>query len=475
MKPRILSAIVMIFGMTGSAISAPLPYTQRTQGYTAFGGAVSGSLQYVGLAGATTGLAHTIDGSFANPAGLAMTLGQSGITISRNTVSDAFIQSEAEPTIWGSGLFAAPRYPYGFSFGFNTVFAEGRSYDVGGTPVRFENSTREFRLSGARILADDRISLGLGVVMGDHSLNAMVPSDSTLSRYHSTLSIGGTIGALYQAPQRIFGGVAVTTPLSYPGGIAADIPDSASTEMRTLIPSFLGQPAHSPWRLSFGVGWIPNRIFQAGAVLNATGPHAGAALLGDQNRAVGGAWTLQPRFGLSYLLMDYSEIGAEVALGGYWEGTRVEGTQGRAHATVSILFRPWIFYFGWGTDVAWGYRNTVIAGGVNVLRVFEKLDLLPRSWRPPSVGFFPNPFHLSDSGLPRPLVKDWRPPPNAIDLLKEAPKIPRRLERKILDTPKNIEKFGQGVVDSVDNAIQNRLREQGGSKKSPLNQKKKKR
>ncbi len=395
---------------TFGATTTPLPYTVRTRPYDGWSSSVRGDIRTLGLAGATVGLADTYIASIDNPAGLAMTMEGIGLQISGNQIQDGYLQefdqSFRSRQIGGTGS----AYPWGFSLGWFTPHQESQNYSIGGgPPVFLETVTRLFAVSAARVFANNRFSVGASLIFGQGEETV---GTSTVSSF----ALGGNIGAMYRFDSKWLLGASYGTSMHYAGDTNLNPSDG---------PAAFYQPIESPWRATVGAGYIPNRFFRFGFGFYGVGPIQDAALLSNQNTSVGKHFTLSPRMGTDYLLTEFKEFRARAGLGTYFETSRIEGTPNRLHATGGVDFKVWIFDLGWGIDYARDYRNYITSLGVDVIKLMRKTGLIPPDAGPPSAGFFPPPFHQSDDGLPRALVKEWHnsyPQPDIIDIGLGIPK-----------------------------------------------------
>lgn len=447
------SACLLVSSL-GGALAAPwaraeslLPYSVRTRGYSAWDSTVRGDLRTIGMAGAMVGLADSRIGAVDNPAGLGMTIDSTGLQISGSRVRDGYVQAFAEPIETQAVMATWGCYPWGLSFTAWSPQSEGDAYRLtapSGTESfnRLNNSTREYRLSGSRVLLDDRLSLGLTLILGQNR-QEIRPEGGAGGDARSAWAVGAGAGALYQLPNRVLIGASYTPPLRY----AMDTASSpAATELG--LPGFF-QAAYSPFRLGLGAGWIPNRFFRLGAALYVIGSVPDTALLSNEGRKVGDSVSAQPRVGFSYLAVEYKELTVEVSAGGYVEGMRVVDVPARIHGTVGLEINPWIFSFGWGLDHSRFYRNYIVSAGIDVAKVLRKLNLIPPEKRHPFVGLLPNPLHLSDEGLPRALVRNWKPDapaPNVIDVGLE---MPGKVRDHILNAPEGVRALGRDVIDAI--------------------------
>jgi hypothetical protein len=419
----------------GAHAAAPLlPYSTRTWSYSGWSTTVHGDIRTLGMAGATVGLADSFIGTGDNPAGLAMTLGGGGVQVTRNRIHDAYVQDYGE-VMSSTNLGATSTiYPWGFSLGYWVPNSEEQRYQfgAGGPEGRAEVFTREFRFSAGRILLDNKLSLGASVIFGQAAKSLEIDNSPALDSSHHSHAPGASVGAMYQLPKRWILGATYVFPMTF---------HADPLENTSPVVAGFHQPVRSPYRVGVGVGWIPNRFFQAGATVLLIGATSGVALLSDESLLVGENVTIQPRIGATYRAAELKELEVKVSAGTYLEVSRIRGTGSRLHVTGGLEVNPWIFNFGWGVDESARYENFIYSAGIDVIRLMRKLDLIPQPWRPPRGGWLPRPTYYSDEGLARPLVAHWvdRHEKNVIQISKE---LPGKLEEKVRKTG---EQVGEGV------------------------------
>lgn len=390
-----------------------LPYSTRTRSFDGLGTTVRGDIRTVGMAGASVGLGDSFIAAQQNPAGLALTLFSADAKITSNRVQDALIQGELSSLLvtFNSGIAWAP-YPWGFSLGVVAPYTEGKEFAQG----LAANSIREVRFSIARNFFSNRFSLGASAIVGQSELIVG-------SKGYSTFAPGAAVGLQIQFPHRFLFGISATTPMRYAGA-----PDADSG----AITSFF-RDTGVPMRGGIGLGWIPNRYFRLGVTAMIYGPQSGGALLRSETDLISENWTAQPHVGASYLWIDYKEFRSVFSAGTYLENPRIIGSSLRPHITAGLEVIPWVLVAATGVDIAPGYLNFLLGFGVDLVRVFEKLELIPERYFPPRGGFLPAIAHLSDEGLPRPLVKNWVQKGPTIDPIKAGMNLPTKVEERAKD------------------------------------------
>lgn len=422
---------MVIFSIFFSLFIAPLthadtlPYSTRTRAYNGMSSTAIGDIRTVGMSGATLGLADTFIATLENPAGLAMTVNGGDDNFSSNIIYDRNIQSYDEPIGVNSFGIALSSYPWGFSLGYQNPHEEGQPYSVPSlspNPALIEISVREFRVSLARLLFHDLISLGVSFRFSDANLSLETPEANPLS-VSQHLNRIGVVGGL---SMHLGSHTLLSFSYSHPMTFNADTVANPTPG----LPGFI-QSIEIPWRLSAALARIPNRFFRWDFSISVLGTTDNAALIRDESIAVGRRLSIHPRLGAAYLFVDFKELQGSVFLGSSLEDTRIENTSDRLHFSGGFEVKPWIFNFGLGLDVASGYRNYLVSIGVDIFKIMSKLDLIPTPWRPPLGGWLPDPRHYSDEGLARPLVKDWNPHGKEIDPIQVGLDLPNKVEEKI--------------------------------------------
>ncbi|OFZ84040.1 MAG: hypothetical protein A2603_15770 [Bdellovibrionales bacterium RIFOXYD1_FULL_55_31] len=437
--------VLMLFGVAGffvhdAAAELDLPYSTRTQLYNGTSTTVHGDIRTVGMAGATVGLADTFIAASDNPAGLAMTLNNGDFNYTSNWVHDNRPQT-FESSIQTSNFGAALNpYPWGISLGYLNPYRESESYRIPADPnlraIDLNTGVREFRASAARVFLRNRLSLGVSLVLGQSETEYGIRGTELYTAQHS-YALGATFGGIVQLENRILLGLSYSLPMRYAGDPEKTLPGITNYFQPVLVPP----------KLAAGVGWIPNRFFRAGFSLFFIGSTPDAALMRDQAIAVGQHWTVQPRLGAAYQFADYKEFSGTAFLGTYYEVTRISEAASRVHATGGIETKPWIFTIGWGIDASAGYKNYLVTAGLDLFKVMQKMDLIPKPWSPSPAGTFPNVDGISDVGLSRPLVKNWKPHGPEINPIRIGLGLPKKIQQKVIKAGKEIKKEIQTITD----------------------------
>lgn len=401
-----------------------LPYTTRTQPYNAWPSTVRGDIRTVGMAGAAVGLGDTFIASTMNPAGPAMTLQGADLSFNSNSVKDARVQNFENPVTTNNFGFAWSMYPWGITLGYVQSYREGQSYQVGASPTDIADlsiTTREFVFGVSRVLFENRFSFGVDLLLGqsEHQISSgLIASGSAANHAYA---LGGRLGAMVQLPERFIVGMSYSLPMHY----AAD----AAATSSSVLPGFF-QPINVPETFALGLGWIPNRYFRTDLTIYAIGRTPEAALLSHNAIDVGQNRTYQPRLGAAYTLADFKEFSANVFLGTYFEASRIHESHDRLHFTTGIEVKPWILSLGWGLDLAPDYRNYLVSLSIDVVKTMTKLDIIPRTSSTHASQFLPRPGNLSEAGLARPLMRNWRPQ-RQIDPIEAGLAVPGKVAEKI--------------------------------------------
>lgn len=435
--------LALLLASAGARADHPLPYDVRTRAYSGWSTTVRGDIRTVGMAGATVGLADTYLAATDNPAGLAMTMNTGDINFTRNWIYDSTVQDGLTPISGNSMGAALNSYPYGFALGYTSPFSEGHSYmvpDHPEDPTKLSVDTQEYQLSAARLFANDKLSLGLSLKLGQSDKRIAFNEPVRVDRRHSSYAFGATIGAMIQLPRRFILGASYSTPMHYP----INVEESPTPRLENFF-----QNVESPSRIALGVGWIPNRFFRMDLSVFRFGPTDEAALLKDQTMIVGDDSTYQPRVGLAYNAVELKNVQATLFAGAYYETSRIEKTESRIHATAGLEAKVWILSMGWGIDSSAGYKNYLVSFGVNPFKVMQKLNLIPTPWQPPRGGLLPRPDVLKDEGLPRSLVSNWKqkgPDMNPVDI---GVALPGKVMDRMISAPGDLRDSGMEMLEQI--------------------------
>lgn len=422
-----------------SALAAdPLPYTTRTLGYTGQSTTIRGDVKTLGLAGTTLGMPDTIQSTIDNPAGFAALGNGVAAELAVNTATDSAIQTESLGSVaLGAGV---NNYPWGFSLTYASPRSEGQTYAVSGVGDRkFSLGLEELKLSVGRVLWD-RISLGvgIGILTGSETLH-------TFSEQSTGFRFSG--GLLLRLPQSLLFGASVHS--------GTNLAFAAWNPMSGFSGFF--QEMQVPAKAAFGLAWMPNRFFRGGISLDYIAPSSSVALLRSESNTIGSRPTFQPHLGVSYAAIDLRAIDVQVSLGSYFEMSRTTGEPDRLHLTAGFELKPWVLFFAWGMDLAYGYSSHVFAGGIDVLRLLSRLGALPREYRPPLGGVFPSISHTSDVGLPRFLVRDWEMDPRSHVRQQSIEAIGDHfrdsLGESLSNTPDELNELGKGFVQDIKDVV----------------------
>ena len=338
------------------------------------------------MGGASAGLADTFIAAIDSPAGLAMTVGVGDIHYATDNIQDAHLQSFDAVLHTTSVGLALGLYPWAVSVGYLSPYREEATYALPSllpNPATLSVTTRELVVSAARLFAHDRLSLGVSLVLAQAVRELQDPALSFEQSYAS-YTAGAVVGAMIRLPRRFLLGTSFGSPMRFAAA-------SGEVQKSLPLPGFF-QAVEVPWRLSLGLGWIPNRFFRADLTVHLLGATPHTALVRDEGALVGQTVTLQPRLGAAYVFADYKEFKGTLFLGTYFEWTRIAGTDSRVHGTGGVEARIWIFTVGGGVDVASGYRNFMESVGVDVFGLMARLKMIPTAWTPPPAGMLPRPY-----------------------------------------------------------------------------------
>lgn len=434
-KPTMRLSLIGLGTCLASALAsaAPLPYTTRTRPFGGYTSTVRGDIRTLGMAGATLGLGDSLIASFDNPAGLAISLNGSDVNFTSGWVRDGYVQTYDQLVAFSNYGGAFSLYPWGFGVGVLTASKEEASFDIAGfpgDPAVLQVMTNEIHASIARVFIKNRFSLGASFILGIGETAVRFGSGTNPSAHALVFAPGGAVSGTFQFPARVLMTLSVSSGMRYP--------NHAAQTSYAAIPNFF-QEIWIPARFGWGFGWIPNRFFRADLSLLLAGMTSGAALMADNAVLVGANTSFQPRVGASYQWLDFKELKSTVFLGTYYESSRITGKLDRLHGTAGIELKPWVLYFGAAADLAWLYMNATAAVGIDVVKIFEKLDLIPPT-QPKMVsgGFLPSPFRFLDEGLPRPLVKNWKATGPAINPIRVGLEMPGRIRDKAKKTGRNV-------------------------------------
>jgi len=403
--------------------SSVLPYSTRLHDYNGLSSFALGDIRTVGMAGATIGLGDTFLAASDNPAGLAMTLKIGDSNFANNTIHDGHTQNFEDPIPTNSIGAAVGIYPWGFSLGYVTSSREDAPYVLNGftNPVVVTTTARELRLGVAHLFFENQLSLGLSLNIGQSEEEIQASPNFPDQVVHSGM-VGATLGGLYQLGDHFLLGGAYTLPLRYNINTASN-PSSG-------INSFF-QDLESPYRVSAGLGWIPNRFFRTDFSIFLVGTNSNSALLSNDSVLVGQSISIQPRYGAAYVFADFLNFRATTFAGLYYETSRIAQVSDRPHLTSGVEGKLAFVTAGIGSDFARDYQNVIVSVGVDIFDVMGRLELIPHPNYAIHGGWFPNFNMESDDGLPRALVKNWNPDSKAINPLQVALDMPKKVADQI--------------------------------------------
>jgi hypothetical protein len=400
--------------------SADVPginYPARTNPYSGWSGIVKGDNNTIGMAGATVALPSSIASMEYNPAGFAMDVGGLAAQINSFTNKDPNLNHGDSNYVdyeWGAGTSVPP---WGFGLTYYSPTTEHSD--------TAEVSVREVRLAAARMFGDN---FAVGVAVGlDKGIRKFSGDD--LSGTH----VSGQVGALYKIGDHwVIGGS--YTPAVTIGAIGDTLtPDVASFNQAIDVPNVI----------ALGIGFMPNRYFKLGFSILGVTASQDTALLWDQTISDGTAFTVEPRLGASYILGEWHFLKMELAVGTYYEQSRIPGVENRTHGTFGLDVNPWFVNTGVGTDIAQGYKNWNVSVGVDLVRVFRTFQVIPPDPVPFYEGMFPPMLTINNNGLADGFTQGEKKtisPPSATDVKNIVQDIPAKLNEKFGGTLPNAPK-----------------------------------
>jgi len=454
----LIGALLLEGALVHRAYADNLPYSVRTHAYSGWNATVNGDVRTIGMAGATVGLADTFLAAADNPSGLGMMLQGADENYVTNQVSDGHVQNPNSPMETKSLGVAVSLHPWAFSLGLVTDSREGQSYYIPNTPGlnSVTVTSREVRFGAARLLMDDKLSIGvsLNIGQGEEEIEPQSQTPGPTSVQHA-YRVGATLGGMLQLHNHFLLGMSYTLPMTYNFNNGTTAPQ---------LPGFY-QPVVDPERFALGLGWVPNRNARMDFSVFAVGRSPNAALIRDDTTQIGTHVTFQPHAGVAYTFADFKNVKGTVFTGSYFEWSRLDGESNRVHATGGLEIKPYIFTVGIGTDVSSQYSNFILSVGVDLFQVLQRVKIVPIPYSPPHQGLWPSPIHLVDAGLPRPLVKDWRPQGPDMNPIHVIQKIPERTEKAVQEFKKEWNK---------DSATKEKEKKREKKKKEKLEKKKEK-
>lgn len=382
-------------------------YSVRSASYMGYQTTLRGDINSVGMAGANAALPTSISASEINPAGGAMMMGSLAAQIVRNSIRDERIIDGNQKI--RSNLFGitVSNQGWGWSYG-----SYQPANEISGP---YEISVREHHFSISKLFFNKKLSIGASAIL-------VSTSQVTDTSSQSTSDLTTKLGILYRRNDRL------TFGTSFRPGY-----ETSPQQQPSSITNFF-QPVQTPWILSQGVGWYPNRLFKTGATLVVFGKTSNTGLLKDQTPN-GREITYQPRIGASYVFGDFRNLKMEFSMGSYWESAASGINLSRLHQTMGLQINPYFVNTGIGIDRSKGYRNIIVSIGVDLVRTLRALEIIPKDNVKPQQRFFPDPFDSDCKGLPEGMCDEKRKkserPPSLSDVKKIIEKIPERVQGKI--------------------------------------------
>jgi hypothetical protein len=359
------------------------------------------------MSGATVATPNSIAAMQDNPAGFAMFLGGLAAQINSQTLQDPELNRSADHITEYQGGVGTSVPPWGFG----VTYYSPSSEHVADSEI----SVREIRATVSRLVGP-KTSFGVSLQY-DKGIRRFDGND--LSTDHFSFQVG----ALYKLGDHWVMGASYTP--------AIDISPSGDNSVNAFG---FNQKIRVPSVTAFGFGFMPNRFFKAGLEVLAVGGTPDTALLYDQTIGYGNNFTLQPRLGASYILVEYEFLKVELAAGTYYEVSRINGQANREHGTFGLDINPWFINTGVGTDMAKGYSNWTFSVGIDLVRTARTFEIIPKDTVAPFNGEFPPIFKLSADGLADGFTQGEsknESPPTAAQVQKIVTDIPKRMEEKL--------------------------------------------
>lgn len=412
----LILAAIGLLGLVSIAEAQPsgINYPTRTTPYSGWSGIVKGDNNTIGMSGATVALPDSIAAMQFNPAGYAMDVGGLAAQINSFTNRDPNLDHGTPDYVdyqWGIGT-SVPPWGFGLSYYSPTTEHSDTS----------EVSVREVRLSVARMVGQN---LSIGVAFGfDKGIRKFSGAD--LSGTH----VSGQIGALYKVKDHWILGASYTPALTI---------GPTSNALTDDVTSF-NQNIETPNVIAIGLGFRPNRFFKAGFSLLGITPTPDTTLLYDQTVANGQQFTVEPRLGASYILGEWHFIKVELAVGTYYEQSRVQDIPNRTHGTFGLDVNPWFINTSLGVDTSRDYTDWVVTAGIDLVRTFRFFKIIPPDPVPFYEGAFPPIFKANNNGLPDGMTLGEPKaisPPSAKDVTKIVKSVPAKLDQKFGGTLPN--------------------------------------
>jgi hypothetical protein len=415
-----------------------LPYAARNKGYSGWTTTVSDGLLPVGMSGATLSVADSVVSALENPASLGLSFDGFAVQLSTNHIKNAHLQEFDQPIVMSNLGVGGAFYPWGAAVGFKTIYAEGQSYllSKGNDSVTPEVSVQELHIALGRNFFNNKFSFGSALIIGRAKESLLIENKSLPDFKKEKQELNFSIGGIYQFPSRLLAGLSFVPAKTY----------SIEGGSERLVG--FAQDLHTPFRLAAGAGWIPNRFFRSGLSFQIIGTDKNTTLIRSQSKYVGERLTLQPKLGLKYKAIDLRGFGVEIATGTYYEVPRIREEDNRIHVTWSVELQPWILFFGWGVDRSEKYTNQIFSGGINAGKLMRILDIIPKIKKTSPGGIFPNPFVLADSGLARPLVKNWSDH-EVPGIVEVGLGIPKKIQNKVKRPDKSLKAIGKDLIETI--------------------------
>jgi hypothetical protein len=424
--------LILAVLLTGEANAYILPYRTRTRDFSSWIPATQGDTKTIGMAGATVALPTSVTSAESNAAGFAMTTESVSAQISNTTYNDQRLQRSDESITTSQAGFGISPERWGFALALYSPQGESGTYvspNTGDT-VKARADLRELRLIIARRLLNDDLALGfaLGLAKSTLALN-----NESADAY----ALSYQLSALYRLPGHVLIGASYSPELK--------VGPSGGTHFESIMPGF-NRAMVRPGLLTVGAGWLPNRYFRLGLSLTLVGGTTNTALLYDEEVRVGNGASWVPRLGASYVIALYANFKAEVAVGSYYESSRLSNMPDRIHATAGLEINPSFINLGVGLDIASGFQNFIVGAGIDLIRVARFFAIIPQEDPPSYTGLFPRITTHAPDGLPEGLTSD-DPKPHGGQASAGGV---TQVTQVVADVPSNVVKKAIGEKTSVE-------------------------
>ncbi len=304
---------------------------------------VLGDARQVGLAGASLAMPDSIHSAMDNPANSTVEKWAISLSLQNDRVRDHRMNSDGEYRRGeGKGiLLSSPRF--GLFLGHRLPSQE----TDGSTVVEVQETHL-----GSAYRFTDHIAIGVSVISARADWHTV--TDSHASAW--TAAVGGTY---------------IHDRTRYAISFRPSMPITGDNQPDAL------KVVEIPWRLSFGVSHALSSDFFIHGALVTFGQQKGARQIAAPKAPAGDSYSLQPRLGVEYRLLEKDPWGLSFFGGTYVEPGRLQGYNARVHTTGGISFGFLSGRASIGVDRAPGYKNVLTYIGIDVLDALVRLRAFP--------------------------------------------------------------------------------------------------